>query len=142
MTEPTGGGARHVAAQPSELSTVELTERLAAQVSTLVRTEVTHALDEVKSKGTRIGIGAGISGAGALLLYLGLATLIAAGVLGLATAVDPWLAALIVAIVVLVIGGILAAVGASKAKNAAPPMPAHTVDSVRADVAAAKGAMQ
>jgi membrane protein len=41
-----------------------------------------------------------------------------------------------------VIGGILAAVGASKAKNAAPPMPAHTVDSVRADVAAAKGAMQ
>jgi len=131
-----------VAAQPSELSTVELTERLTAQVSTLVRTEVTHALDEVKSKGTRIGIGAGISGAGALLLYLGLATLIAAGVLGLATAVDPWLAALIVAVVVLVIGGILAAVGASKAKNAAPPMPAHAVDSVRADVAAAKGAMQ
>ena len=61
---------------------------------------------------------------------------------GLATAVDPWLAALIVAVVVLVIGGILAAVGASKAKNAAPPMPAHAVDSVRADVAAAKGAMQ
>jgi len=142
MTEPTGGDARPVAAQPSALSTVELTERLATQVSTLVRTEVTSALDEVKSKGTRIGIGAGISGAGALLLYLGLATLIAAGVLGLATALDPWLAALIVALVVLVIGGILAAVGASKAKSAAPPMPAHTVDSVRADVAAAKGALR
>lgn len=142
MTEPTGGDARHAAAQPSALSTVELTERLATQVSTLVRTEVTSALDEVKSKGTRIGIGAGISGAGALLLYLGLATLIAAGVLGLATALDPWLAALIVALVVLVIGGILAAVGASKAKNAAPPVPQHTAESVRADVAAAKGALQ
>ncbi|MFD6857143.1 phage holin family protein [Rhodococcus sp. NPDC060086] len=135
-------GPRHVAEQPAGLSTVELTERLTEQVSTLVRTEVTHALDEVKSKGTRIGIGAGISGAGALLLYLGLATLIAAGVLGLATALDPWLAALIVAVAVLAIGGILAAVGASKAKNAAPPIPERTADSVRADVAAAKGAVR
>ncbi len=78
------GDPRPVADQPANLSTVELTERLTAQVSTLVRTEVTHALDEVKSKGTRIGVGVGMSGAGALLLYLGVATLIAAGVLGLA----------------------------------------------------------
>lgn len=48
------GDPRPVADQPANLSTVELTERLTAQVSTLVRTEVTHALDEVKSKGTRI----------------------------------------------------------------------------------------
>jgi len=142
MTTPTGGGDRRAAEQPADLSMVELTERLTAQVSTLVRTEVTHALDEVKSKGTRIGIGVGISGAGALLLYLGLATLVAAGVLGLATAVDPWLAALIVAVVVLAVGGIMAAVGASKAKNAVPPVPERTVDSVRADVAAAKGALR
>jgi hypothetical protein len=136
------GDSRHTAEQPRDLSTVELTERLTAQVSTLVRTEVGHALDEVKSKGTRLGIGAGISGAGALVLYLGLATLIAAAVLGLATAVDPWLAALIVGLVVLAIGGILAAVGASKAKKAGPPMPERTVGSVKADVAAAKGAMR
>ncbi|MEE2033228.1 phage holin family protein [Rhodococcus chondri] len=136
------GDSRHMAEQPRDLSTVELTERLTAQVSTLVRTEITHAVDEVKSKGTRLGIGAGISGAGALLLYLGMATLIAAAVLGLATALDPWLAALIVGLVVLAIGGILAAVGASKAKKAAPPMPEHTVDSLKADMAAAKGALR
>lgn len=137
MTNP---GDRPVAEQPADLSTAELVERLTIQVSTLVRTEVAHGLDEVKAKGTRIGIGAGISGAGALVLYLGLATLVAAGVLGLATALDPWLAALIVAVVVLAIGGVLAAIGASKAKSAAPPVPERTVDSVRADVAAAKGA--
>lgn len=136
------GDPRPVADQPANLSTVELTERLTAQVSTLVRTEVTHALDEVKSKGTRIGVGVGISGAGALLLYLGVATLIAAGVLGLATVVDPWLAALIVAVVVFAVGGILTAIGASTAKNAAPPVPEHTIDSVRDDVAAAKGAVR
>ncbi|MGN5238735.1 MULTISPECIES: phage holin family protein [unclassified Rhodococcus (in: high G+C Gram-positive bacteria)] len=136
------GESRPVAEQPANLSTVELTERLTAQVSTLVRTEVTHALDEVKSKGTRIGVGVGISGAGALLLYLGVATLIAAGALGLATVLDPWLATLIVAVVVLAVGGILAALGASKAKNAAPPVPDRTIDSVRGDVAAAKGAVR
>lgn len=138
MTTP--GNARPVAEQPKNLSTVELTERLTEQVSTLVRTEVSHALEEVKSKGTRIGVGVGISGAGAILLFLGLATLIATAVLGLATAVEPWLAALIVALVVLSVGGILAAVGASKAKNAAPPVPERTVASVRADIDAAKGA--
>ncbi|UGQ57608.1 phage holin family protein [Rhodococcus pyridinivorans] len=138
MTTP--GNARPVVEQPKNLSTVELTERLTEQVSTLVRTEVSHALEEVKSKGTRIGVGVGISGAGAILLFLGLATLIATAVLGLATAVEPWLAALIVALVVLAVGGILAAVGASKAKNAAPPVPERTVASVRADIDAAKGA--
>lgn len=128
MTNP---GDRSVAELPADLSTVELVERLSAQVSTLVRTEVTHGLDEVKAKGTRIGVGAGMSGAGVLLMYLGLAALVAAGVLGLATALDPWLAALIVG---------AAAIGAGRARSAAPPVPERTVDSVRADLAAAKGA--
>lgn len=82
-----------------------------------------------------------MSGAGALLLYLGVATLMR-GSAGARTVVDPWLAALIVAVVVLAVGGILAAIGASKAKNAAPPVPEHTIDSVRDDVAAAKGAVR
>ncbi|MFD9662783.1 phage holin family protein [Rhodococcus sp. NPDC059968] len=46
-----------------ELPTVQLVERLTEQVSGLVRTEMTHALTEVKDKGTRFGIGAGVSGA-------------------------------------------------------------------------------
>lgn len=122
----------------SDLSTVQLVERLTDQVSTLVRTEIRSGLDEVKSKGTRVGVGIGISGAGALLLFFGVATLIATAVLGLATAVAPWLAALIVAVVVLVIGGILAAVGASRAKNALPPVPADTAASVNDDISAIK----
>ena len=64
--------------------TVQLVERLTEQVSTLVRTEIAAGLDEVKNKGTRLGIGIGISGAGAVLALFGLATLIAAAVLGLA----------------------------------------------------------
>ncbi len=89
-----------------------------------------------------MGIGVGISGAGLMLIYLGVGALIATAILGLATAVAPWLAALIVSLVVLAVGGILAAVGAARAKNAAPPVPADTVDSVRRDVQAVKGTVR
>lgn len=122
-----------------DLSTVQLIERLQAQVSTLVRTEITDALNEVKTKSTRLGIGVGISGTGALLVLYGLAALIAAAVLGLATAVAPWLAALIVGAVVVVVGAALAAVGTARAKRAVPPLPRHTAENVRHDVAAMKG---
>lgn len=121
-----------------DLSTVQLVERLTDQVSTLVRTELNAGLAEVKDKGTRVGIGIGISGAGALLLYFGLATLIATAVLGLATVVSAWLAALIVAAALLIVGGILAAVGASRAKNALPPVPEDTAASVQDDITAVK----
>jgi len=117
-----------------ELSTVQLVERLTDQVSGLVRTEVTHALTEVKDRGTRFGIGAGVSGAGVLLMLYGFGALVATVILGLATALDPWLAALIVAAVLLAVGSVVAAVGARRAKNALPPVPERTANSVRADV--------
>ncbi|KZF09403.1 hypothetical protein A2J03_02465 [Rhodococcus sp. EPR-157] len=124
--------------QAADMSTVQLVERLTEQVSTLVRTEINAGMAEMKEKGTRVGIGIGISGAGAMLMFLGLATLIATAVLGLATVLSAWLAALIVAVAVLALGGILAAVGASKAKKAVPPVPQDTAASVSDDIAAIK----
>lgn len=132
MTASPGG--THSATDPSELSTAQLIERLSIQVPTLVRTEVTHALDEVKAKGTRVGVGVGVAGAGLMLIYLGVGALIATAILGLATVLSPWLAALIVSLIVLAVGGTLAAVGASRAKNSAPPVPSETAESVRKDV--------
>ncbi|UZG52359.1 phage holin family protein [Rhodococcus opacus] len=117
-----------------ELSTVQLVERLTDQVTGLVRTEMTHALTEVKDKGTRFGIGAGVSGVGVLLLLYGFGALVATAILALTTTLGPWLAALIVAAVLIIVGSVVAAVGARRAKNALPPVPEHTADSVRADV--------
>lgn len=128
--------------QPEDLSTVQLIDRLTAQVRTLVRSELAHGVDEMKTKGTRMGVGAGVSGAGALLLYLGAATLIAAAVLGLTTALDPWLAALIIGAAVVVVGAVLTAVGARTAKNAVPPVPEDTAGSVRTDVEVAREALR
>lgn len=80
----------------------------------------------------------GISGAGTLLVLFGLGTLVAAAVLGLANAVPAWLAAVIVGVVLLAIGGAAAAFGAQRAKSAVPPAPEHTVESVQRDVATVK----
>ena len=124
--------------RPNDLTTVQLVERLTDQVSTLVRTEIAHGLAEIRTKSTRLGVDLGISGAGALLLFLGVATLIATAVLALATVVAAWLAALIVALAVLIVGAILTVVGARRAKRDVPPAPQQTVDSIRTDVAAVK----
>lgn len=138
MSHPTPPHSPGAATDPHELTTVQLIDRLTTQVSTLVRTEMSNAVNEIKTKSTRVGLGIGISGVGALLLLYGLATLIATAVLGVATVVEPWLAALLVALVVLILGAVVAAVGASRATAAAPPVPEHTAASIRQDVATVK----
>ena len=55
-------------------------------------------------------------------------------ILALATAVDGWLAALIVAAVYGAVAGVLALSGKSKVKQAVPPVPEQAVDSVKEDV--------
>ncbi len=123
---------------PREASTAELIERLTSQLTTLIRTELSSAADEVKSKGARLGIGAGVSGVGLLIVLYGLGALVAAAVLGLATVVSGWLSALIVGGALLVLGASTAAVGAVRARSAAPPIPENTAASVRSDVTTVK----
>jgi hypothetical protein len=64
--------------------------------------------------------------------------LIFAAGLGLAKVVDGWLAALIVAVVLFVLAGILALTGRGQVKQAVPPVPEQTVRSVKTDVETVK----
>ncbi|MFF0817302.1 phage holin family protein [Rhodococcus sp. NPDC003318] len=126
------------ARQVDDLSTVQLVERLTDQVTALVRTEIRHGAAEMKGKGARIGAGVGVSGAGVLLLLYGLGSLVAAAVLGLAVALEPWVAALIVAAVLIVVGGTLTALGGRKTKDVLPFIPDDTTHSVQEDVETVK----
>ncbi|SKB10449.1 phage holin family protein [Aeromicrobium choanae] len=121
-------------------STSELISRLSDELKTLVRDEMRLAQIEVGSKAKRAGVGAGIIGAGGLLALYGLGVLIAAAVLALALVVDAWLAALIVAVVILVIAGIAALLGKKRVQEAGAPVPQATVESVKADVDAVRHA--
>ncbi|TCJ00547.1 phage holin family protein [Aeromicrobium sp. IC_218] len=122
---------------PQDRSTGELLSALSEQVSTLVRDEMRLARAEMSEAGKRYGIGAGMFGGAGLVALYGLGVLIAAAVLGLAAAVDAWLAALIVAVVLFVVAGVLALVG-KKNVDKAPSFPGNRVESVKADVEAAK----
>lgn len=112
----------------------ELVKQLSEQMSTLVRRELQLAQLELQEKGKRAGIGAGLfGGAGAIALY-GLGALIAAAVLVLATAVEPWLAALIVGVVLLAIAGIAGLMGKKQVEQAVPPAPEQAIQSTKRDV--------
>ena len=72
-------------------------------------------------------------GAGTFGFYA-VGALVAAAILGLATAVSAWLAALIVAVVLGIMAGLLALQGRNKVAQASPPVPEQATESVKEDV--------
>jgi tetrahydromethanopterin S-methyltransferase subunit C len=64
-----------------------------------------------------------------------LGALTATAIIALATAMDTWLAALIVTIVVGVLGTIVLFLGVKVLRRGVPPVPDQTVESVKEDIA-------
>ena len=126
------------AGAPSEASLAELIKQLSDQSSRLARQEVELAKAELAYKGKRAGIGAGMFGGAGVFGFYGLGALVAAAILVLATAITAWLAALIIAVVLAAIAGILALQGKSKVQQATPPVPEEATESVKEDVQWAK----
>ena len=126
----------------SDESIADLVRDLSEQTSRLVRDELRLAQAELKKKGTQAGAGLGGLGAAGLLALYGLGALFAAIIAALALAMDVWLAALIVAVVLFIIAAVLAVIGKKQLQKAAPPMPEHTVENVKADIAEVKEARQ
>lgn len=117
-----------------EPSVSELVQRATEQMSRLVRDELALARAELTAKGKHAGIGVGLFGVGGVVGLYALGALIVAVVLLLAEVVAAWLAALIVGVALLVIAGVLALLGGRQVRQAVPPMPENTAESVRADV--------
>jgi len=115
-------------------STGELVSRLSTELSQLVRDELRLAQVEVKGKAKKAGLGVGMFGAAGLLALYGVGVLIATAILALALAVDAWLAALIVAVVLLAAAAIAGLVGKKRVQEAAPPVPSKAVDSIKRDI--------
>jgi MFS family permease len=124
--------------QSMEASVTELVKQLSEQTSRLARQEVELAKVELAAKGKRAGIGAGMFGGAGMLGFYALGAVIAAAILGLATAVAPWLSALIIAVLLGAAAGLLALQGKSKVQQATPPLPEQAADSVKEDVQWAK----
>jgi hypothetical protein len=107
-----------------------LFSELTRETATLFRQEIRLAKTEIADKARQAGRGATELAIGGLVLFVALQALVAAIILGLATVVQPWLAALIVAVAVALIGGIVLARGLANIRsgNLAPK---QTMDSLR-----------
>lgn len=112
----------------------ELTSRLSQQMSTLVRDELRLAQAETTAKAKKVGIGAGLFGGAGLISVFAVGALVAAAILGLATVVDAWLAAVIVGAALLLIAGLLALTGKNEVSAGTPPAPAEAIAGVKTDI--------
>jgi uncharacterized membrane protein YqjE len=119
-----------------------LVHDLSTQIPELVRSEVRLAQAEMTEKGKRAGLGLGMFSGAGVLAFLGLATLVATAILALALVLDPWLAALVVAVALLLGAGLLALLGKNQVVEATPPMPERAVDGLKEDLATVKGQHQ
>lgn len=142
MTQPSTGGATRAtttaAPAAAEPSTGQLVSDLTNQISRLVRDEARLAQAEVTQKAKRLGIGAGLFGGAGLFAFFGLAALITTAILLLALVLPPWLAALIVAVVLFAIAGVLALVGKKDVQKGTPPVPTEAIASTKTDIQTVK----
>jgi uncharacterized membrane protein YqjE len=133
-----GGQARPVTDQ----STSELVQRASEQITRLVRDEIALAKAELAEKGKHAGIGVGLFGGGGVLALYGVGALIATLIIVFDLFLPLWLAALIVAVVLFAVAGILALLGKKQVTKATPAEPAEAVASVKADVDEVKQAVK
>ena len=121
-----------------EKSTAELVRALSEQSSRLAQMEVELAKAELTEKGKKIGAGAGAFGAaGVVALYM-VGALVATAILALAEAMDAWLAALMVTVILGAIAAVLALTGKKNVEAGAPPVPERAIDTTKQDIDTAK----
>jgi uncharacterized membrane protein YqjE len=120
----------------------ELLKQLSEETTRLVHQEIELAKAELTQKGRQAGLGAGLFGAAGAIGFLALAALTTCFILALDAAMPAWLAALLVAVVYGAIAAVLAIRGRAKVKQATPPVPEQTIETVKEDVEWAKTQMR
>jgi len=120
----------------------ELLKQLSQETTQLVHQELELAKAELQQKGRQAGAGAGMFGGAGALGLAALGALTACLILALDAVMPAWLAALIVAVVYGVIAFALVKQGQARLKEAAPPVPEQTIETVKEDVEWARTQMR
>ena len=114
-------------------SLIALVTSLPTLLIELVKSEFDQLKTEMLRKLKHAGIGVGFLVVAAVFAFFAAGVLTAAAILGLAVVLPGWLAALIVAAVLLVIVTVFVLMGLSQLKKTGAE-PTETIDSVRRDV--------
>jgi uncharacterized membrane protein YqjE len=116
-------------------SVAELVRQASEQTAKLVRSEIRLAQLELQEKAKHAGIGVGLFAGAGIVAVLGVGTIVSTAILLLATAVKhDWLAALIVAVVLFAVAGVMTLTAKHQIEQATPPTPEDAIGSVRDDV--------
>jgi hypothetical protein len=113
-------------------SAFALLRRLTDELTTLLRQELALAAAEFSHSMRVMLTGAASLAVGGAVLFTGLLAMLAAAVLGLATVLQPWLAALVIGAAVVIIGIVLVLVGL-RSLDPSTLKPARTAESLRRD---------
>ena len=114
-----------------ERSIGELMAELSRETGTLVRKEVELATTEMTAKATKAAGDIGVTAAGGALAHAGLLVLLAAIVIGLTQmGLEPWLSALLVAAVTIIIGYVLVNRGLSNLRRTSVA-PKQTIETLK-----------
>lgn len=108
-------------------------------VTDLVKGEIAQAKAELIVKVKALGIGGALIAVAAVILLFMVGVLLTAAVLALSLLMPGWLAALIVAVVLLIVAAVLGFIGYRILKGGIPPIPQNTIKSVKRDIATVKG---
>jgi hypothetical protein len=104
------------------------TKRVADSARSFVQLEVQLAIAELKKKAAALGVGIGLTGGAAILAFLALCFALAAAAAGIATTLPVWASLLIVGGGLLLIAGILGAIGVTMLQQGAKVMPEQAVE--------------
>lgn len=136
----TAGGGRPAA--PRQKSLIQLIQQLPDRVSVLVHSEIELIKTEVIGKLKALGLGAAFFVVAAVILLFMVGVLLTAAVLALSLIMPGWLAALLVALVLLIAAAIVALIGWRKLKTGLPPTPEQSIASLKNDLSAITGTVK
>jgi len=116
-------------------SLADLVAELSRETSVLVRKEVELATTEMTAKAKIAAAGAGVAAAGGALAHAGFLVLLAAVVIGLTNVgLAPWLSALIVAVVTMIVGYVLVNRGLATVRQTSV-VPRQAIESLKESAA-------
>ena len=125
--------------EPRKRSIFTLIADIPGLITRLIKDEIEQLKQELIGKLKHAGIGIGLIVGASAFLFFALGVFVAAAIIGLATVLPAWAAALIVGGALLLIAAVLILIGVANLKQGVPPAPTKTINSVKKDVDAIKG---
>jgi hypothetical protein len=126
-------------ATPRKRSLLELLTEVPVLVRELVVGEIELLKQEMIRKLKALGTGAGLILGAAIVLLGMIGVLLTAAILALSLIMPGWLAALLVAVVLLIVAAILGLIGYRVLKKGIPPLPNETISGLKKDLNVIRG---